>query len=443
MLKFERRYRAEFVIGKRDNGGNRTPEETIIIEYPTTCQLNIDIGIYGSSNNAQFQFYNLPKDVQAKLWLDLFNIGTKYIEVIFYAGYGDNLVATFYGYLQQCTSYRASHSVDFITEMSANNAAEFGRYGFINRTYTKGTTLKEILDSVSRETGVKVGYLSPEVNKPIPRDKTFIGQTMDLLGREYGGYNIFINNNELNILGDNDVIPGEILAITDSSGLLGSPRRANVYTEIDMLFEPQLKAGQAVELLSQSMPQFNRAYKVIKLTHSGIISPVQSGNLTTHAVLSMVEGELKELKKEKQTTYKGSATTGIWQKPVDGIVSSPFGKRTQPTKGASTNHKGMDIAAPLGTPVYSPANGLVIFAGWQGGYGQTIEIDNGVINGKRISSLYGHLSSWVVSNNQVVNKGEVIGYVGSTGVSTGSHLHFEVKENGKQVNPTIYIGNYG
>ena len=224
---------------------------------------------------------------------------------------------------------------------------------------------------------------------------------------------------------------------------MGSPRRANVYTEIEMVFEPQLVAGQAVEVLSESMPNFNRAYKVIKIQHSGVISPRVSRKLTTRATLTMADEKLRELKKTKDLAYTGKATNGIWEKPVEGIISSPFGLRMHPIEKKEKFHSGMDIAAPLDTPVYAPANGLVIFSGWNGGYGKAIELDNGEINGKRVSSLFGHLNNWIVESGQTVNKGEIIGYVGNSGNSTGSHLHFGVRENGKPVNPTIYIGNYG
>lgn len=443
MLKFERRYRAEFIIGNIDENGVETPEEAFIIEYPFTCQFTIDLGIYSSSNRASFQFFNLSKDIQAKMWLDIFNYGKKYVDISFYAGYKENLVLCFSGRALQCSSYRNSGDVNFITELSAINAVDFFRFGYLNKTFTQGTTFEEIIANVLAETGIKPGYITPEINVPIPRDKTFIGQTIDLLGREYGGYNIFVNNNELNIIGDNDVIPGEILVITDSSGLLGSPIRANVYTEIEMVFEPQLVAGQAVEVLSESMPNFNRAYKVIKIRHSGVISPRVSGKLTTRATLTMADEKLRELKKTKDLAYTGKATNGIWEKPVEGIISSPFGLRMHPIEKKEKFHSGMDIAAPLDTPVYAPANGLVIFSGWNGGYGKAIELDNGEINGKRVSSLFGHLNNWIVESGQTVNKGEIIGYVGNSGNSTGSHLHFGVRENGKPVNPTIYIGNYG
>ena len=102
----------------------------------------------------------------------------------------------------------------------------------------------------------------------------------------------------------------------------------------------------------------------------------------------------------------------------------------------------MDIAAPLGTPITAPANGRVITVGTKGGYGKLVEIDNGIINNVKVSSRYGHMQNYIVAPNQVVNQGQIIGYVGSTGISTGPHLHFEVRENGVAVNPTKYIGNY-
>lgn len=140
------------------------------------------------------------------------------------------------------------------------------------------------------------------------------------------------------------------------------------------------------------------------------------------------------------STFK--ATVGKWAKPVKGVVTSVFGRRSRPTKGASSNHKGMDIGAKSMTPVYAPADGKITTSGRVGGYGNAIYMDNGNINGVNVTSRYGHLSKSVVRAGQTVKKGQLIGYVGSTGVSTGPHLHFEVRENGTAVNPTKYIGNY-
>ena len=118
-------------------------------------------------------------------------------------------------------------------------------------------------------------------------------------------------------------------------------------------------------------------------------------------------------------------------KPVSGTVSSRFGIRN------GVSHKGLDIAAAKGTPIYAAASGTVITSayGWNGGYGNYVVINHG--NG--ISTAYGHCSSLVAKVGQTVNQGDLIAYVGSTGDSSGNHLHFEVRVNGVAQNPQNYL----
>lgn len=441
MLKLQRNYKAEFEIGYRRNG-DFIPQEVLTIAYPFTCQLMVTSGTYQSQNNAIFQFVNLSRNDQARLWLDVYNKGEKYIYLNFYGGYGQNMPLLFSGFVQSCTSEKEGGSTEYITEVLASASSEFFRYGFLNATFTKGTTLKDILALATEgHKNVSLGYITPDI-EPIPRNKTFIGQTLDLLGRDYGGYEVFINNGEINVLGDRDLIPGEVAVISDESGLLGSPRRANGFVECDMIFEPQLRAGQGISLLSYTLPWLNQAYRIVRVLHKGVISPNISGKLITSVTLSIASGEMRTLKKATVSSYTGNATAGVWQKPVQGVISSPFGKREAPTAGASTNHKGIDIAANNNTPVYAPANGRITFCNYYGGYGKCIQMDNGTINGKKVTSLYGHLNSILVSYNQNVYQGQQIGAVGSTGNSTGPHLHFEILEDGTNVNPINYIGSY-
>jgi murein DD-endopeptidase MepM/ murein hydrolase activator NlpD len=117
----------------------------------------------------------------------------------------------------------------------------------------------------------------------------------------------------------------------------------------------------------------------------------------------------------------------IW--PVDGPITSPFGMRW------GTLHPGIDIGVPMGTPIAAAASGRVIVAGYDGGYGNLVVIDNG--NG--IATAYAHQSSIAVTVGQDVSQGQVIGYVGSTGFSTGPHLHFEVRVDGSPVDPLGYL----
>jgi murein DD-endopeptidase MepM/ murein hydrolase activator NlpD len=117
--------------------------------------------------------------------------------------------------------------------------------------------------------------------------------------------------------------------------------------------------------------------------------------------------------------------------------SSYFGVRTDPFNGHAAMHAGVDLPGPKGTPVYATANGIVDRAGRAGGYGNLIEIDHG----KGIQTRYGHLSKILVSTNERVKRGQLIGLMGSTGRSTGSHLHYEVRIDGRAVNPIPFLQN--
>ncbi|NLC56226.1 MAG: peptidoglycan DD-metalloendopeptidase family protein [Armatimonadetes bacterium] len=123
--------------------------------------------------------------------------------------------------------------------------------------------------------------------------------------------------------------------------------------------------------------------------------------------------------------------SGSFARPVAGRITSRFGTRFHPVLRVTKLHTGVDLAAASGTPIAAAGDGVVIHAGWLGGYGNCVVIAHG--NGR--STLYGHCSSLAVSEGQRVRRGQTIGRVGSTGFSTGPHLHFEVRHNGVPVNP--------
>ena len=127
--------------------------------------------------------------------------------------------------------------------------------------------------------------------------------------------------------------------------------------------------------------------------------------------------------------------TGNFRWPITGHITSRFGGRKSPGGIGTTNHKGLDIAAPRGTPVYASDGGTVTYAGWMGTYGYLVQIDHG--NGYQ--TRYAHNSSIVVSVGQHVYKGQQIARVGSTGNSTGPHCHFEIRYNGVPKNPLNYL----
>lgn len=122
-------------------------------------------------------------------------------------------------------------------------------------------------------------------------------------------------------------------------------------------------------------------------------------------------------------------------RPVPGPITSAFGPRVDPVSGAPGFHPGDDLQVTYGTPIHACRAGVVVIAGPEGGYGNAVVIDHG----GAMATLYGHQASLAVSENQHVNAGDVIGYVGSTGSSTGPHLHFEVRLSGNPVDPTSYV----
>ena len=122
--------------------------------------------------------------------------------------------------------------------------------------------------------------------------------------------------------------------------------------------------------------------------------------------------------------------------PVEGVrLTSDYGMRTHPVLGGRRQHKGVDLAGPKGTPVYATADGTVGMAQWFSSYGNYVQIEHGA----GLQTRYGHLSAYTVKPGQVVKKGMLIGYIGTTGRSTGPHLHYEVRVAGEAVNPIPYM----
>jgi murein DD-endopeptidase MepM/ murein hydrolase activator NlpD len=142
-------------------------------------------------------------------------------------------------------------------------------------------------------------------------------------------------------------------------------------------------------------------------------------------------GEIRDYLGQQSDLYR--STPRGW--PANGHITSPYGRREHPQSGEDEFHSGVDIASSVGMPVRATADGIVSFSGWKGGNGNLVVIEHGL----GFSTFYGHNKRVSVKVGQKVKRGDIIGYIGSTGNSTGPHVHYEVWRERRPVNPVSYI----
>lgn len=227
--------------------------------------------------------------------------------------------------------------------------------------------------------------------------------------------------------------------------------------QIEKLAKDTANLQQDMNRLDQLDGEIRRVLNSDELTsvsRSGVVRPGAERDGQGGPVVKPQLNELANLVKDMQNNVKEReqsltalkqaliekndrlvATPSIW--PASGDVTSRFGWRSSPWGGwGSDYHPGIDIANDIGTPIVAAADGDVVFAGWNsGGYGNLVQVDHG--NGT--VTLYGHNSANSVSVGQKVHKGDIVAYMGSTGNSTGPHVHYEVRVNGTAVNPASFL----
>ena len=160
---------------------------------------------------------------------------------------------------------------------------------------------------------------------------------------------------------------------------------------------------------------------------------------------AQTEAMLKEYYEQNQGAM-GDIESASTQDVLNGLIwpsdarylTDKFGWRDAPTAGASSYHQGVDIGAPWNSNIYAAQSGTVIQAGWNGSYGYSVTIDHGY----GVATLYGHMNKYWVSVGDYVSRKDVIGLCGSTGVSTGPHIHYEVRLNGEKIDPMPYLPGY-
>lgn len=203
-------------------------------------------------------------------------------------------------------------------------------------------------------------------------------------------------------------------------------------------------AAMATRHLDERYALAKRQIRKLGLSTSRIARPVAMGG-------PLVEANSAEARSDLAADAQFRSLFMSWKKldrleqgtiaipsvqPVSNLVfTSNFGIRSDPFRGTAAMHAGVDIPGPVGTPIYATADGIVSHAGRQGGYGNLVEVNHG----KGISTRYGHLSKILVADNSRVKRGQLIARMGSTGRSTGPHLHYEVRIDGHAVNPVPFL----
>ena len=160
-----------------------------------------------------------------------------------------------------------------------------------------------------------------------------------------------------------------------------------------------------------------------------------SDNITELILEKVAAAQVAEAKIAREEALRAARSSGKMVLPSQGVITSHFGSRFHPVLGYSRFHAGTDFGAATGTPIQAAETGVVIFAGWYGGYGNAVIVDHG----GGLTTLYAHASRLYVGEGETVKKGDAIAAIGSTGLSTGPHLHFEVRRNGEPVDPMNYL----
>lgn len=155
--------------------------------------------------------------------------------------------------------------------------------------------------------------------------------------------------------------------------------------------------------------------------------------------LRSLENQIRGLADSAEGQVENTDGSSTLLRPVGGRISSGYGYRIHPIYKTRRLHSGTDFAVSCGTPIKSAASGTVYQRGWAGGYGNRIVVNHGKILGKNVVTTYNHMSKYGAARGERLSRGEVLGYVGTTGASTGCHLHFEVLVNGSTVNPMGWL----
>lgn len=256
--------------------------KAIEIADPLTCEFNIERNANSSLNNATFKIYNLKKSNSNQITQNRYSVVNSKGErkrLFFKAGYKE-LSLCFTGSILEAYPYRQGS--DIITFINAQDGGFESYSSFINTTLTAGTTFLDAFKTLAQGMGLNIGAIG-ETEGSFKRGKALIGNNFSLLSKDFKD-EFFIDLGTINKLKVNEYIKGKgvgVIQITSKTGLLGTPILQGTRLVVEMLFEPRINIGNLVDIKSDINPKFDGQYKVIGISHNGIISEAPSGEART------------------------------------------------------------------------------------------------------------------------------------------------------------------
>lgn len=253
-----------------------------IVSDPITINFNIKKSIYQSTNVATITLYNMDSGTRESIYQDRLMLNAiQDKKVYLLAGYGDTLTLCLFGNIQQCYSERVG--TDMVTTIEVIDPNILQQYASV--TFEAGTAFKEAIKFLTSQFPDlklgEVGNFQGEFKTPA----VFDGNAFEQLEQLTGGH-AFVDNGILNVLNDNETLQGENAYLVQSdTGLLGTPKRYDAILEIEMLFEPNIRIGQMVEIVSETQSRFNGQYKIVGIEHSCTISGATGGSRITRLQL--------------------------------------------------------------------------------------------------------------------------------------------------------------
>ena len=309
----------------------------------------------------------------------------------------------------------------------------------LNDLNTNLADVKSNIDKTTIDLAIKESELL-EINKELDAKSTILnnrvasiyknGNTniLDVIFKAHSFTELLSKLKLMNLLADQDAVIIEEIKDKKNATL-------SVQQSIMELQKKQNEQKSNLEKLVTQAEQKKTEISGILDEKKSLLSSAKADKNALIAMEAQLTAKETEIQRILESLRYGSAPNGRLQWPTAGKLISGFGNRRHPIFGGTRFHSGVDLAAPSGTPIIAADGGEVLQASYSGGYGYSILI----YHGGGFATFYAHMSSFAVGQGQMVKRGQVIGYVGTTGWTTGPHLHFEVRINGAAQNPMGYL----